>query len=490
MENKKELEIVNLTVSELSDRLRARELSAAEVTEAYLGRIRATEPDVHAYITVTEETARRDAELADAVLSAEKGKSPVLCGIPYALKDNIATAGIKTTCASRMLENFIPTYSAGVYEKISKSGGVLLGKNNLDEFALGSSCEKSYFGSSRNPLDTERSPGGSSGGSAATVAAKSAPWSIGTDTGGSARQPAALCGVVSMKPTYGLVSRSGVVEFSSSLDTVSPITRDVYDNALVLGCIAGRDARDMTSLDSGEIYTDGIAGGVRDLKIGVFSGYENSCSSGCAYAVKRAGETLEKLGASLGEALLPTTDIILSAYLVISAAEASSNFARYDGLKYGYSAPGDSYADIMKNSRALGFGEEIKKRILAGGYALSSSDGEDYYRSAKSAQAELCRLIEYMWCRFDIIIMPTTEDVAFRLGSFDDDPAGMYKSDSFTTIANITGCPAITIPAGGDGKLPYGVTLMGKRRTEKKLYRAAYALEDALKGYIATEVAR
>ena len=470
--------------------IRNREVSAAEVTEAYLERIEETEPEINAYITVTADEARRDAELADALLAAEGEDAPVLCGVPYSLKDNIMTSGIRSTCASRMLENFVPPYSATVHERITLCGGILLGKNNLDEFAMGSSSERSYFGAVHNPIDKTRAAGGSSGGSAAAVSACSAPWSVGTDTGGSTRQPASFCGVVSIKPTSGLVSRFGVAELSSSLDTVCPITRNVLDSALVLGCISGRDERDMTSLDVSENYTDGIDAGVRGLRVGVFFGSYDACSEGCRKSFARCAEKLRKMGASVEEAVIPRGDIFLATYLVICAAEASSNLARFDGLKYGYSADGESYAKIMARSRAEGFGAEVKKRILAGGYALSSIGGEDYYRSAKAAQAEVCASVDALWEKFDVLLMPTTADAAFVLGAHDADPAKMYASDLFTTIANITGCPAITIPSGGDGVLPYGVTFMGKRLSEKLIFRAAYALEDALSENVKAEVAR
>jgi len=412
-------EIINKSVSELSALLKRRELSAIQVTNEYLSMIESTEPEINAYISVTSDTALRDAERADAILSAGGESVPHLCGIPYSLKDNIMTEGIKSTCASRMLSDYTPPYSATVYERISKNGGVLLGKNNLDEFAMGSSSERSIFGAVKNPIDINRSAGGSSGGSAAAVAAGSAPWAVGTDTGGSTRQPAAFCGVVSIKPTYGLVSRFGVAEFSSSLDTVCPITRDVYDSAFVLGCISGRDERDMTSLDTDLDYTEGIDEGVNGLRVGVFFGAFDSCSEGCRSSFQRAADKLQRMGASVEEAEIPKTDIILASYLVISAAEASSNLARYDGLKYGYSETGNSYTEIMTRSRLLGFGDEVKKRILAGAYALKSLGGEDYYRSAKAAQAEICSLCDGLWDKFDVILMPTASDVAFKIGEYD-----------------------------------------------------------------------
>lgn len=480
-------DITKLTVVELSGAIARRELSSREVTDAYLERIDDVDGDIGSYITVTRDTALCQAERADEYIRNNEEIHP-LSGIPYSLKDNINVAGIKTTCASKMLADFVSPYSASVYEKLDGVGGVLLGKTNLDEFAMGSSCEKSYFGQTKNPLDTERSPGGSSGGSAAAVAGKMSPYSIGTDTGGSTRQPASFCTLVAMKPTYGLVSRYGVVEFASSLDTVSPITRDVYDNALVLSAMAGRDPRDMTSIDPTDDFLERIGDGVRGLKIGFMRDFDEHCTARAAESVGRAAMLLESIGADVEFVRLPSTDLSLNTYMVIAAAECSSNLARFDGLKYSCAEDGDSYAEIMTSSRMSGFGDEVKRRIITGAYALSSTYKGDYYRKIKAAQLEICKMTENLFKRYDMILTPTAAGKAFRLDSFDEDPTEIYGSDRFTILANLTGCPAITIPCGGNGEMPYGVMLMGPRLSEAKLYRAAYALEEVLKPYVKREV--
>ncbi len=479
----KQTDILSLTVRGLADALRRRDLSAADVAEAYLASADTSEPDVNAYITRTPDLARAQASLADERIRT--GDIPPLCGIPYAVKDNIAVRDIPLTCASDILTGFVPPYSATVYDRVTASGGVLLGKTNLDEFAMGSSCEKSVYGATHNPLDLTKSPGGSSGGSAAAVAVPSAAWAVGTDTGGSARQPAAFCGLCAMKPTYGLVSRYGLTEFASSLDTVSPITRDVYDNAYILEVLAGRDKRDMTTLDTADTnFTEGIENGVRGLKIALVNGYEAFVDPAAVQCVERTADIFRKLGADVVTVDVPCLGEAVEIYLTVSAAEASSNLARYDGIRYGNRVDGDSVADIMKRSRSGGFGEEVKRRILTGTYVLSSVLTGDYYRRIKSAQAEVCRRIYEMFGKIDILLMPTTGGIAFDLGSFNENPTDMYGSDRFTVIGNLTGCPTIGFPGGTDEKtgLPVGVMLMGNRLSEKMLYRAAYAAECELKG--------
>lgn len=479
-------ELINLTVSELGAELKKRSVSSVEVTRAYLERINETEDTVNAYITRAENTALESAMAADEKIKA--GEGGALCGIPYSVKDNVAVRGLPMTCASKILEGFIPTYSATFCENVD---GVILGKTNLDEFAMGSGCERSIIGATHNPIDPERSAGGSSGGSAASVAARSAPWSVATDTGGSARQPAAFCGVVSMKPTYGIVSRYGVIELASSLDTVCPITRNVLDNALVLEAMAGKDSRDMTSIPTAGGFAEGIDGGVSGYSIGMLTDSLDMCEDEAVVRLFRAAKMLESLGADvsdLGQNVMPPLDVALSSYFVIASAECSSNMARYDGIRYGYSADGADYAQIMKNTRDSALGDEVKRRILSGAYALSSSLGGGHYGKIKEVQAEICRAVADMFKKYDMILMPTAAGVPFKLGDYSSNPTAMYASDSFTTIANLTGCPAITIPSGGFGGLPYGVMLMGKAHTEKMLYRAAYALEDALRDYVKAEV--
>ena len=476
-------EIVSLPLTGLAAALRERKLSAAEVTEAYLDNIRRKEETVHAYITVAEDLARENAAAADQRL--REGTGGALCGIPCAVKDNIAVKGYPTTCGSRMLQNFVPPYSAAVCEKLWREGAVVLGKTNMDEFAMGSSCEKSVFGPTRNPLDLTRSPGGSSGGSAASVAAGEAAFALGTDTGGSARQPAAFCGLVSMKPTYGLVSRYGMVELASSLEQICPITRTAADNALVLSSICGYDKKDMTSLDDTydkDYLTE--SADIAGLRVGVFAGFDSFCDETVSKGVYRTAEKLRRLGVSVDEAVLPSPDLALDIYVITMAAEASSNLARYDGIKYGYSA------DDVTASRSAGFGEEVRRRIITGTYALSSVYKGDYYRKIKLAEQELCGKVDELFHIYDILLMPTTGSVAFPLGSFDDAPTGLYSSDRFTVYANLTGCPAITIPCGGDGVLPCGVTLMGPRMSEKLLYGAAAVLEAELCEDVRNEVKR
>lgn len=476
-------EIVALSLTDLAKELRKRTLSAAEVTEAYLSNIHRKEDSVHSYISVTESLARENAVAADRLLA--EGKGGALCGCPCSIKDNITVKGYPTTCASRMLYHFVPPYSATACEKIWREGGVVLGKVNMDEFAMGSSCEKSVFGPTHNPLDLTRSPGGSSGGSAASVAAGEAVFSLGTDTGGSARQPAAFCGLVSMKPTYGLVSRYGVVELASSLDQVSPITRNVADNAQVLSAICGYDKKDMTSLDDTydkDYLTASV--NITGLKVGVIADFESFCDHTVTMGVHRTAEKLRRLGAFVDEAILPSPDMALNIYVITTAAEASSNLARYDGIKYGYSTN-----DVI-TSRSTGFGEEVRRRIITGTYVLSSTYKGDYYRKIKVAERELCRRVDELFHIYDIILMPTTGSVAFCLGAFDQAPTSLYSSDMFTVYANLTGCPAITIPCGGDGVLPCGVTMMGRRMSEKLLYGTAAVLEAELSDDVNAEVKR
>jgi len=486
---KKTDNVRSLTAWELSEALRAGALSAAEVTEEYLAAVREREPDIHAYITVTEKLARENAASADIRL--REGTGGALCGIPFSVKDNLTVKGYPTTCASRMLADFVPPYSATVCEKLWEEGAVVLGKTNMDEFGMGSSCEKSVFGPTANPLDPTKVPGGSSGGAAASVAAGEAAFALGTDTGGSARQPAAFCGLVSMKPTYGLVSRYGMVELASSLEQICPITKDVRDNALVLSAICGEDSRDMTSLPgcggdftglNGEL-PGGMGEGGR-LRIGIFAGFDAFCDDITARCVGRAAGTLSGFGVTVDEVQLPSPDLARDIYMITMAAEASSNLARYDGIRYG-SAAGD-----VTETRSAGFGEEVRRRIITGTFALSSLYKGDYYRKIKSAGAELCRLVDALFETYDMLIMPTAGTTAFALGAYDRDPGGLYSSDRFTVYANLTGCPALTIPCGGDGVLPCGLTLMGPKRSEKRLYETAAVLEAEWKDIIGREVKR
>ncbi len=469
------------TVRRLASLLHSREISAVEAAETYLARIGEKDGEINAYITVTEALAMENAARADALLS--RGEGGPLCGIPCSVKDNIAVKGYPTTCASRMLRNFVPPYSATVCEKLWEGGAVVLGKTNLDEFAMGSACEKSIFGAARNPLDLTRSAGGSSGGAAASVAAGEAAFALATDTGGSARQPASFTGLVSMKPTYGLVSRYGMVELASSLEQICPITRTTADNALVLSLICGKDKRDMTTLP--ELYDNDYLSASVDiskLKVGVFADFEGFCDPAVARCVLRGAEKLRRLGASVDSVVMPSPHLARDVYVITMAAEASSNLARYDGIRYGHSA------EDVTAARSEGFGEEVRRRIITGSYALSSTYKGDYYRKVKEAQREICRMIDEIFLIYDIILMPTVGTAAFPLGSFDDSPTGLYNSDCFTVLANLTGCPAITLPCGGDEGLPVGLTLMGRKLSEMTLYGTAAVLEEEWKDELAAEV--
>lgn len=487
----KQNDILSLTVCGLVSAVHARELSASDILDAYITSVETSEPAVNAYITKTYDIARKQARAADE--RVREDDIPALCGVPYAVKDNIAAAGVPMTCASEILQGFVPPYSATACERAVAAGSVMLGKTNLDEFAMGSSCEKSVCGPTHNPLDTKKSPGGSSGGSAAAVAVPSAAWALGTDTGGSARQPAAFCGLCAVKPTYGVISRYGVAEFASSLDTVCPITRDVLDSACVLETLAGRDKRDMTTLDLADTkFTEGIDGGVKGLKIALVNGYEAFVEPAVVQCVERTADILRKLGADVVTVDVPYLGEAVEIYLTVSAAEASSNMARYDGIRYGRKADGGSVAEIMKRSRSKGFGDEVKRRILTGTYALSSVLTGDYYHRIKAAQQEVCRRIYDLFKKIDILLMPTTAGAAFDIGSFNENPTDMYSSDRFAVIGNLTGCPAISIPAGGDpeSRMPIGVMFMGGRLSEKMLYRAGFAAEAELRDFVKGECGR
>ncbi|MBQ2724737.1 MAG: aspartyl/glutamyl-tRNA amidotransferase subunit A [Clostridia bacterium] len=462
--------VVKLTAAQLAGCLAKKELTSAEITAAYLKEIEKRNPELNAYVTVAAESAMKTAEESDAAPADHP-----LAGVPYALKDNFASRGTRMTCASAMLADFVPTYSCAAYEKLSAAGCPMLGKTNMDEFAMGSSTERSVFGASKNPLDLTRSAGGSSGGSAAAVASMTAPWALGSDTGGSARQPAAFCGAVAVKPTYGVISRWGLTEFASSLDTVSPITQDVTDSAMVLDALAGHDGRDMTSVDLNGSCTAALGKDVCGLRIGLMDGFEAGCQPEQACAVNDAASALEKLGASVERVSLPDTEDVLKTYLIICASECSSNLARFDGLRYGAFGDGASAAEMMKNARSV-LGDEVKRRILAGTYALLAAGGGDGFRRAKEMQYGICRAMDAVWEKYDGVLMPTTWGAAFRLGEFGDAAEKLYASDRFTTLANLTGCPAISLPKLYGG-LSYGVTLMSRRFGEADLYRTAYALE-------------
>jgi len=451
-----------------------------ELTRAVLDRIDTVEGRVKAFVTVTDEGALEQARRADKRIAA--GDAQPLTGIPMQLKDNMCTRGIPTTCSSRMLRDFISPYNATVTALLYAQDAVLLGKGNLDEFAMGSSTENSAFDTTRNPWDLGRVPGGSSGGPAAAVAAGSCVFSLGSDTGGSIRQPAALCGVVGLKPTYGLVSRYGLVAFASSLDQIGPLTKDVTDSALVLNAIAGHDPQDSTSIDV-QIpdYTAALTGDVAGLKIGVPKEYfVEGLDPGVGKAVRAAIQVLADLGATVEETSLPHTSYALAVYYIIAPSEASTNLARYDGVKYGFSAEdAENMWDALEKTRQQGFGQEVKRRIMLGTYALSSGYYDAYYLKAQKVRTLIRREFDEAFKRFDALVMPTSPSVAFELGTKTADPVQMYLNDIFTMPANISGIPGISLPAGVVDGLPVGFQVMTRALGEETLFRVAYAYEQA-----------
>ena len=473
-------ELTERTIFEHAEALRKKEYSSVQLTQAYLEQIDKKDKTIGAYITVTADRAIESAKAFDEGRCSDSEISP-LAGIPCGIKDNMCTKGIKTTCASKMLGGYIPPYSAHVVEKLEKSGAVILGKLNMDEFAMGSTTENSAFKVCRNPLDTDRVPGGSSGGSAAAVAAREAVYTLGSDTGGSIRQPASFCGVVGMKPTYGSVSRYGLVAFASSLDQIGPITSTVLDNALVLNAIVGHDKRDATSVK--RVYNDftaDIKNGVKGMKIGVpeeFLG--EGISDDVRKALLAAADTYRALGTELVSVSMPSIDYALSAYYVISSAEASSNLARFDGVRYGYRC--DDYSNIdelYRKSRSEGFGSEVKKRIMLGTFALSSGYYDAYYKKALQVRSLVRKDFDEAFGKCDFIISPVTPTVAYKIGEKTGDSLQMYMGDAYSVPVNIAGIPALTLPCGiGEGGMPVGMQLIGPAFSEGLLYRAGFAFE-------------
>ncbi len=473
-------ELTERTIFEHAEALRKKEYSSVQLTQAYLEQIDKKDKTIGAYITVTADRAIESAKAFDEGRFSDSEISP-LAGIPCGIKDNMCTKGIKTTCASKMLGGYIPPYSAHVVEKLEKSGAVILGKLNMDEFAMGSTTENSAFKVCRNPLDTDRVPGGSSGGSAAAVAAREAVYTLGSDTGGSIRQPASFCGVVGMKPTYGSVSRYGLVAFASSLDQIGPITSTVLDNALVLNAIVGYDKRDATSVK--RVYNDftaDIKNGVKGMKIGVPEDFfGEGISDDVRKAVLAAADTYRALGAELVSVSMPSIDYALSAYYVISSAEASSNLARFDGVRYGYRC--DDYSNIdelYRKSRSEGFGSEVKKRIMLGTFALSSGYYDAYYKKALQVRSLVRKDFDEAFGKCDFIISPVAPTVAYKIGEKTGDSLQMYMGDAYSVPVNIAGIPALTLPCGIDeGGMPVGMQLIGPAFSEGLLYRAGFAFE-------------
>ena len=474
-------ELCDLTATELERMLRAGETSSVEILASCRSRIDAVDDRVKAFLARTDDLAVDQAAAADARIAA--GDAPAVAGIPLALKDVLSTAGVATTCGSRILETYVPPYDCTAWDRLRADGSVLLGKTNCDEFAMGSSNENSAFGPVHNPWDLSTVPGGSSGGSAAAVAAGEAVWALGTDTGGSVRQPASLSGVVGLKPTYGLVSRYGLIAFASSLDTVGTFTRSVRDAASLLSCIAGKDPLDATSLDTPRRdYTEGLEEGIAGLRFGVVrEAFGEGVEPGVRDSVRAAVDRLEALGASVGEVSLPHTDYGLSAYYLIAPSEASSNLARYDGVRYGLRVDGSDSVEMMTKTRGAGFGAEVKRRIMLGTYALSAGYYEAYYGQAQKVRTLIIRDYDAAFAGFDVLVSPTSPTTAFPIGAKVDDPLAMYLNDVFTIPANLSGTPAISIPSGLDEKgLPVGLQLTAPVLEESRLLRAANALEQAI----------
>lgn len=475
------MELFDLTIHELHAKLKNKQVSASEATRAMLARIEAVEQQIGAFITVTPEQALADAESADRRIAA--GNMDLLTGIPLALKDIFLTEGIRTTCGSRILHNFIPPYSATSYEKLVERGAVLLGKLNQDEFAMGSSNESSAHGNVRNPWDTTRIPGGSSGGSAAAVAARQATATLGTDTGGSIRQPASHCGCVGLKPTYGRISRYGVIAYASSLDQVGPLTRDVTDCAIMLGALAGYDPKDSTSVNTTvPDYCEALTGDVRGLRIGLPKEYFIAgLDPDVQAAMNQAIETYRGLGAEFIDISLPHTDYAVATYYLIATAEASSNLARYDGVRFGHrAAEAAGLLDMYTKSRSQGFGAEVKRRIMIGTYALSSGYYDAYYVKAQKVRTLIMQDFVRAFEGVDVIMTPVAPTPAFRIGEKTNDPLQMYLSDIFTIPVNLAGTCALSVPAGLSKEgMPIGLQLVGKPFGEGTILRAAHAFEQA-----------
>ncbi len=472
--------LYSLSISGLAPLLARGEVSPVEVTEQLLDRIRRRNGELNAYLTVDESGAR--AQARDAEVRLSRGGATPLTGIPLALKDVLVTQGLRTTCASKILENFIPPYDATVCERLRQAGAVFLGKVNMDEFAMGSSTENSAFGPTLNPWHREHIPGGSSGGSAAAVAADLCIASLGSDTGGSIRQPASHCGVVGLKPTYGRVSRYGLVAYASSLDQIGPLTKEVRDAALLLQAIAGFDAKDSTSVPAPvPDYLEVLGHEIRGLKVGVPREYfGHGLDKEVEAAVKAALKTLASLGAELVEVSLPHTEYAVATYYVVAVAEASSNLARYDGVKYGLRAEGRNLREMYANTRTQGFGAEVRRRIMLGTYALSAGYYEAYYQKALQVRALIRRDLEAAFGQCALVAAPVAPTPAFRLGEKVADPLTMYLSDIFTISANLAGIPGISVPCGFSSLgLPIGLQLLGPPFGEAVLLQTAYAFEQA-----------
>lgn len=468
-------------LTELHDLLQKKEITVSDLVDESFQQIGKVEQDVQAFITLDEDKAREKAKALDEKLGTEEANG-LLFGMPIGIKDNIVTKDLRTTCASKMLENFDPIFDATVMEKLNNAGMITIGKLNMDEFGMGSSTETSYFKKTRNPWNPDRVPGGSSGGSAAAVAAGEVPFALGSDTGGSIRQPAAFCGVVGLKPTYGRVSRYGLTAFASSMDQIGPITRNVEDNAYILQAISGVDPMDATSADL-EVpnFAAALTGDVKGMKIAVPKEY---LGEGVDAAVKQsvldALKVLEKLGGEWEEVTMPHSEYGLAAYYLLSSAEASGNMARFDGVRFGYRSPNSkNLIDLYKNSRAEGFGEEVKRRIMLGTFVLSSGNYDVYYQKAMKVRTLIKKDFEEIFAKYDVILGPTTPTPAFKFGEKMTDPLTMYANDIFAIPVSLAGVPAISVPCGFVDGLPVGLQIIGKHFDEATVYRVAHAFEQA-----------
>ena len=477
------MDITKLTVHELKQKLDNKEITIPEIVSAYINRINEKEKDVQAFITTSENEALEKAK--EIQEKKEKGEiTKQYAGIPIGIKDNICTKGTKTTCASKMLENFISPYNATVIEKLENENLISLGKLNMDEFAMGGSTEYSYFKKTRNPWNLNKVPGGSSGGSAAAVASDMVPWALGSDTGGSIRQPASFCGVVGLKPTYGLVSRYGLVAFASSLDQIGPITKDVEDCAILLNMITGHDEKDTTSIEMEKIdYTKSLKKDIKGIKIGVpkeFFG--EGINQEVKDVLQKSIQKYKELGAEIEEFSLDIAQYALATYYIIACAEASSNLGRFDGIRYGYRTKEYSnLRELYKKSRSEGFGSEVKRRIILGTYVLSSGYYDAYYKKAQQVRTLVMNEFNKAFEKYDIILTPTSPTVSFDLGSKSENPLEMYLSDICTVSVNIAGVPAISIPCGVNSEnMPIGMQLIGNKFCEEKILNVAYAFEQNL----------
>lgn len=473
------MDLTRAKIRDLRKALDNKEISAAELCAEYLKRIETYDGKLLSYITITKEKAMKDAEKAQKIINA--GQASALTGIPLAIKDNICIDGVRTTCASKMLENFIPPYNATVIEKLNEQGYVLLGKTSMDEFAMGGSTQTSAFAKTKNPYDLTRVPGGSSGGSAAAVAASLAPAALGSDTGGSIRQPSSFCGVTGIKPTYGRVSRYGLVAFASSLDQIGPICSDAHDCAIILNAVCGHDRHDATSApESVPDFTEKLGQPIKGLKIALPKEfYGDGVDAAVKAAVTDAARELEKQGAVLVECSMPSLKYAIPAYYLIACAEAASNLSRFDGIKYGFRGEGRTFEELIRDSRSKGFGEEVKRRILLGNYALSSGYYDAYYKKALALKQQIIKEYNDIFELADVILTPTAPTPSYKIGEQDNDPVKMYMADICTVTVNIAKLPGISTTCGytADGGLPIGMSVIGRRFDEQTILQVANAWE-------------